>query len=170
MFDALRKAAQSFVAGPNEDCFFPDGRVRSNGLALSPVTGADMYGLPNVQLFQTGAYPETDDGRQYSMEQGIGRSPGQTWPHMPHREQYNFESLCNMTGIMEQGTADLPAESGANPLIPRFERAGWVLPGPAGGVSYYYGQYVSEHEVKPDPISTEMPSTVPYTAIAEVPA
>lgn len=170
MLDGLRKAAASFVAGPNQGPFFPDGRVRTNALALSPVTGPDMYGLPNIQLFQTGAYPETDDGRQYSMEQGIGRSPGQTWPHMPHREQYNFDNQIVGVGIMENSTADLPAESGANPLVPREERAGWVLPGPAGGIAYYYGQYVSQHEPKVDPISLEVPATTPYTALTEVPA
>lgn len=170
MFGLGSKRDDSFVGGPNEDCYFPDGRVRTQTLALSMVTGADMYGEPNIQLFQTGAYPETDDGRQYSMDQGIGRSPGQQWPHMPHREQYNYDNNVVGVGIMEDSTADLPVESNANPIVGKFERAGWVLPGPAGGVSYYYGQYVSQHEPKVDPISIGAPDSTPYTAIAEVPA
>jgi hypothetical protein len=166
--------ASPFTGEANSDdgVFWPQGNPRPDyAIAYSPVTGADMRGLPNIQLFQTGAYPERDDGPQWSIEQGIGRSPGQQWPHQVHREQYSFDKQqVQGFGIMEDGTADLPVESNANPIVGRPERAGWVLPGPAGGISYYYGQYVDQHEVKVDPISTEVPGTVPYTALTEVPA
>jgi hypothetical protein len=168
------KDASPFVAGPNspDGIFWPDGGARPDyAIALSPVTGADMVGLPNVQLFQTGSYPERDDGPQWSMEQGIGRAPGQQWPRQVHREQYSFDKMqAQGFGIMEDGTADLPVESNANPIVGKPERAGWILPGPAGGIAYYYGQTVSQHEVKPDPISLETPGSVPYTALTEVPA
>jgi hypothetical protein len=166
------KDASPFVAGPDQPWSFLNEKARPDfALALSPVTGPEMYGLPNIQLFQTGAYPETDDGRQYSMEQGIGRSPGQQWPHMPHREQYSFDKMQHLGyGIMEDGTMDLPLESNANPIVGKEERAGWVLPGPQTGISYYYGQYVSQHEPKVDPISTEVPGTTPYTTLTEVPS
>lgn len=36
------------------------------------------------------------DPPRQSAEQGIGRSPGQRWPHMPHVEQYNYDALSNM--------------------------------------------------------------------------
>lgn len=166
------KDASPFVAGPDQPWSFLNQNARPDyAIAYSPVTGPDMRGLPNVQLFQTGAYPETDDGRQYSMEQGIGRAPGQQWPRQVHREQYSFDKQqIQGFGIMEDGTADLPVESNANPIVGKAERAGWVLPGPSTGISYYYGQYVSQHEPKVDPISLEAPSTVPYTALTEVPA
>jgi hypothetical protein len=166
--------ASPFTGEGNSDdgVFWPNGDPRPDyAIAYSPVTGSDMRGLPNIQLFQTGAYPERDDGPQWSMEQGIGRAPGQQWPRQVHREQYSFDKQqVQGFGIMEDGTADLPVESNANPIVGRQERTGWVLPGPAGGISYYYGQYVDQHDPKVDPISTEVPGTMPYTALTEVPA
>lgn len=166
--------ASPFVGGPNSDdgVFFPDGSARPDyAIAYSPVTGADMRGLPNIQLFQTGAYPERDDGPQWSYEQGIGRAPGQQWPRQVHREQYSFDKQqVQGFGIMEDGTANLPVESNANPIVGKAERAGWILPGPQGGISYYYGQYVTQHEPKVDPVSTEIPYSAPYTSLTEVPA
>jgi hypothetical protein len=173
MFGALKAAVGALVDGGGaDDVVQLDGRVRGDyAIAYSPVTGPEMHGPDSAILFQTGAYPETDDGRQYSMEQGMGRSPGQQWPHMPHREQYSFDKAgVPGVGIMEDGTAELPVESNANPVVGKYERAGWVLPGPATGIAYYYGQYVSQHEPQVDPVSTGMPSTVPYTSLAEVPA
>lgn len=165
--------ASSFVEGGEPETFtWLNRKARPDyGIAYSPVTGPDMYGMPNVQLFQTGAYPARDDGPQWSYEQGIGRAPGQQWPHMPHREQYSFDKAgIAGVGIMEDGSADLPVDSNANPIVGKAERAGWVLPGPAGGIAYYYGQYVSQHEPKVDPTSLESPYSTPYTTLTEVPA
>lgn len=165
--------ASEFVDGGEPESFtWLDRRARPDyGIAYSPVTGPDMVGMPNVQLFQTGAYPDRDDGPQWSMEQGIGRAPGQQWPRQVHREQYSFDKQqIQGFGIMEDGTADLPEDSNANPIVGKTERTGWILPGPAGGIAYYYGQDVSQHEPKVDPTSTEVPYATPYTTLSEVPA
>lgn len=148
--------------------YFPDGRVASDRLALSPVTMPEMYGTPSAILFQTGAYPERDDGPQYSWDQGDGRSPGQRWPHMPHREQYNFESPILGAGIMEGSTADLPADSNANPLLGKAERAGWTPLGPALA-GQYYGQWVNQHQGWVEPVTIDNAPTIPLTDVAAVP-
>lgn len=173
MWGFRRENVEQFVGGGGaDDVVLLDGRPNPDyPIAYSPVTGPGMHGPDSAILFQTGAYPETDDGRQWSMEQGVGRSPGQQWPHMPHREQYSFDKeQAHGFGISEDNTANLPVESNANPIVGRAERAGWVLPGPAGGITYYYGQTVAQHQVPVDPISVQAPSTVPYSALAEVPA
>lgn len=144
--------------------YFPDGRVANNSLWLSPVSGARV---PEDIPFQTGAYPERDDGPQYSWDQGMGRSPGQDWPHGEIREQFSFESTQNMSGIMEDGTANLPADSNANPLLGKAERAGWAMLGPAIA-GEYYAQEVHQHMWWPEPVPIAVPESAPLTALAEV--
>lgn len=163
---AKRTPIEQFSAPVGED-YFPDGRVANNSCWLSPVTGSDMYGEPVEVTFQTGAYPPRDDGPQHSWDQGLGRAPGQQWPHMPIREQFSFESSTNMSGIMEDSTAELPSDSNANPLLGKSERAGWAMLGPALA-GEYYAQGVHEHEWIPEPISIELPPTYPLTALGEV--
>jgi hypothetical protein len=166
LFSRKQKVAE-FADPLAGDGYFPNGRVAQNSLWYSPVTGSDMYGVPEDHLFQTGAYPERDDGPQYSMEQGMGRAPGQDWPHMPIREQFSFESTQNMSGLMEDTTADLPADSNANPLLGKAERAGWAMLGPALA-GQYYAQEVHEHQWWPEPIPISVPDTAPLTALASV--
>jgi len=139
--------------------YFPDSAVAAKELMLSPVTQPEpMHGPDNDQLFQTGAYPERDDGPQWSREQGIGRSPGQQWPHMPHVEQYNFVTSSEIS--WQDGS--IAGHAGV--------RTGWALAGPGGQPRYYYGQYPDQHVPTNDPISVEVPGTVPYQSLAQVPA
>jgi hypothetical protein len=147
--------------------YFPNGRVAQESMYLSPVTGSGPYGEPVQLLFQTGAYPVRDDGPQYSYDQGLGRSPGQQWPHRAIREQFSYESSTNMSGIMEDATAMLPADSNANPLLGKAERAGWAMLGaPIAG--QYYAQEVHEHHWWPEPIPIMVADSAPLTALAEV--
>lgn len=165
-----REDVAHFSAPETADGYFPDGRVANNSAQLSPVTGSDMPGVPNVQQFQTGAYPARDDGPQYSWDQGLGRSPGQQWPHMPHREQYSFDKEQVLGfGSMEDGTADLPADSNANPLLGKAERQGWTPLGPAIA-GQYYGQEVNQHQWYPEPVPIMEHPAVPLSGIAEVQA
>lgn len=167
MLSPVDSVAQFAEPAPAEG-YFPDGRVANESLWLSPVSGADMYGVPVDVAFQTGAYPEIDDGRQDSWDQGLGRSPGQQWPHMPIREQFSFESTTNMSGIMEDGTADLPADSDANPTLGKAERQGWAMLGPALS-GQFYQQDIAEHYWWDEPIVTEVAPSQPLQAISEVP-
>jgi hypothetical protein len=125
--------------------YFPDSRVAVDAVQLSPVTQPEpMHGPDNVQLFQSMPDPPRE-----SDEQGIGRSPGQRWPHMPHVEQYSFDSLAN--------AAWHPGE-----VAPRDEQ-GWSAP-------MYYEQAVGSHHVWPGPVAITDPSTQVYTDIASVSA
>jgi hypothetical protein len=163
---------EALVGGGGEDGYFPNGLQPQNDqlpISYSPVTGPEMHGPDNQQLFQTGAYPARDDGPQYSWDQGLGRSPGQTWPHMPHREQYAFDKEQAVGfGTMEDGSADLPADSNANPLLGKAERAGWAMMGPAIA-GEYYAQEVHQHQWYPEPISVENAPAIPLVGVAEVP-
>lgn len=155
-------------ANPTEgEGYFPNGRVAQNSMQYSPVTGSAPYGEPVQLLFQTGAYPARDDGPQYSWDQGMGRSPGQQWPHRAIREQFSYESGTNMSGIMEDGTADLPSDSNANPLLGKAERAGWAMLGPALA-GEYYAQEVHQHQWYPEPITITVPENETLTALATV--
>ena len=147
--------------------YFPNTRVANDSLWLNPVSGADMYGAPVEVPFQTGAYPERDDGPQWSYDQGMGRSPGQQWPHMPIREQYNFDRFNLAGDVMEDSTANLPADSNGNPLLGKSERQGWAMLGP-GLAGEYYEQDNSQHMYVLDPIAIGIPGTMPWTAAAEV--
>lgn len=156
-----------FVEPAPVEGYYPDGRVANNSLYLSPVTDSGPYGQPLQIPFQTGAYPARDDGPQYSWDQGLGRSPGQQWPHRAIRQQFSYESATNQSGIMEDGTAELPADSNANPLLGKAERAGWAMLGPALA-GEYYAQEVHQHYWIPEPISIEVPDSYPLTALARV--
>lgn len=147
--------------------YFPDGRVANNSLWLSPVTGSGPFDIPEDIPFQSGAYPYRDDGPQWSWEQGEGKAPGFEWPHWTIREQFSFESSTNMSGIMEDGTAELPADSNANPLLGKAERQGWAMLGPAIS-GEYFGQEVHGRMWYPEPIPIQVAPNVPLTAIAEV--
>lgn len=125
----------------------PEGHVASRGPDnLSPVTQpVPMHGPPNMQQM-TGV---PDNPRQ-SDEQGMGRSPGQRWPHMPRAIPFNFDSLTNMGWNGEAIPLVLPT------------RQGWSAP-------LFYEQYGQRYEW-PLPISTQIPQSIPYSAVAEVPA
>lgn len=145
----------AFSDPDGEPYYHPNGRVANNSLWLNPVTGADMYGAPVEVEFQTGAYPPRDDGPQHSWDQGLGRSPGQQWPHMPIRQQFAFESSTNMSGIME--------DTGALREVHASERDGWALGGPAALGEMHYEQDPGEHQWIPDPISIENVPAIPMT-------
>jgi hypothetical protein len=74
----------ALIAGPN------NAQAQNLGpLFYVPVWQAEPAGLgpPNQQQFQSG---HTQNVKQNpSAEQGIGRSPGQRWPHYPHVQQFN---------------------------------------------------------------------------------
>lgn len=159
-----RDKVEQFSDPPTGDGYFPDGRVANESLQLSPVSG---HRVPVKLLFQTGAYPARDDGPQHSWDQGMGRSPGQDWPHRSIREQFSFESTTNMSGIMEDGTADLPSDSNANPLLGKAERQGWAMMGPALA-GEYYAQGVHQHQWWPEPVPIATPPSAPLTALAEI--
>lgn len=161
-----REPVEQF-SNPEGDAYFPDGRVANNSMQLSPVTGAGPFDIPEEIPFQSGAYPYRDDGPQWSWTQGDGRSPGFQWPNWTIREQFSYESATNMSGIMEDGTAELPADSNANPLLGKAERQGWAMLGPAIA-GEYYGQEVHGRMWWPEPIPIEVAPTVPLTAIASV--
>jgi hypothetical protein len=167
-FFSRREKVEDFANPPTGEGYFPDGRVAQNSMQLNPVSSSDHYGVPEDHLFQTGAYPARDDGPQYSWDQGLGRSPGQQWPHKSIREQFSYESIMNMSGIMEDGTADLPADSNANPLLGKAERAGWAMLGPDLS-GQYFAQEVHQHQWFPEPITIPVPETAPLTALGEVP-
>lgn len=162
-----REKVSEFSDPAPENGYFPNGGVANNSLWYSPVTESGPYGQPLQIPFQTGAYPARNDGPQYSWDQGLGRSPGQQWPHRAIRQQFSFESTTNMSGIMEDGTAELPADSNANPLLGKAERAGWAMLGPALA-GEYYAQEVHEHFWIPEPVTIPVPDTFPLTALAHV--
>jgi len=160
------------------DAYYPDGRVASRGLALSPVTQGEppQRGPDNMQLFQSSYSVEpggglVDDPVVWSREQGVGRSPGQQWPHMPKVEQYNFEAT---TGIAwhDGEMYDVPADSAGHPVVHKLQQDGWTLPGPRfeSGGAYYYGQGPTQHRWLNEPISVGTPQTMSYSAMTEVPA
>jgi hypothetical protein len=159
-----RDKVEQFSNPPTGEGYFPNGRVANESMQYSPVSG---YRVPEDIPFQTGAYPERDDGPQYSWDQGLGRSPGQDWPHRSIREQFSFESSTNMSGPLEDGTADLPADSNANPLLGKAERAGWAMLGPALA-GEYFGQEVHDRMWYPEPIAIAVPDSAPLSALAEV--
>jgi hypothetical protein len=124
--------------------YFPDSRVASRAIALSPVTQPDlergpMHGPPDPIFWQT-----PPDFERPGDEQGIGRSPGQRWPHHPHVEQYSFDSLA---GIGWHGTDE-----------PRPERAGWSAP-------VYYEQLTDQHHLWPVPMVVEAAPSMSYTQL-----
>lgn len=127
--------------------YYPDGRVASRGVMLSPVTQSPpaMHGAPNVQQFQA-----APDKLRQSDVQGIGRSPGQTWPHMPHVQQFNFDQLGNMADH-QNGAVDRP------------EAWGWSIP-------RYYEQSIHGKHVWPMPVAIADPRTRTYTSLATLPA
>lgn len=146
--------------------YFPDTRVANDSLWLNPVTGSDMYGEPVEVAFQTGAYPARDDGPQWSWDQGMGRSPGQQWPHMPIREQFNYDSAIMQGDIMEEDTANLPVDANDNPTVGKSERQGWAMLGPAISGEYYEQENTQQYIL--DPIAIGEAGTMPWTAAAEV--
>ena len=123
--------------------YFPDSRVASRAESTSPVTQPDpMHGPDNIQLFQS----PPDPPRQ-SAEQGMGRSPGQRWPHQTHVSQANYDQLSNMGWH--------PGE-----VVP-VERYGWSAP-------LYYEQAVGSHHVWPVPIVINEAPGSPYTGLSGV--
>lgn len=147
-----------------DEAYFPDGRVASRGQAMSPVTQpVPMHGPPNMQTVHSPYSPSTPHDPPVESElEGFGRSPGQQWPHMPHVEQYSFDSA---SGI---GWHDTHPDAFGD----RIERQGWALAGPDGAGrdnSYYYGQGLVR-EPWNEPIAVEVPGTMPYTALTEVPS
>jgi hypothetical protein len=131
----------------NAIAYYPDGGPVQRGKSFSPITNPEPgHGPDNIQLFQT-----LEPLPPQSAEQGIGRSPGQRWPHMPHVEQYSFASLTNQS--------DHPTDLQAT----RPERQGWSAP-------VYYEQAVSQHHVFPMPILIDQAPTHVYAQLGGVPA
>lgn len=123
--------------------YFPNGGVASKATTTIPVTQPEpMHGPDNIQLFQS----PPDPPRQ-SDEQGVGRSPGQRWPHMPHPLPFNLDSLTNM--------AWHPGEV----VVP--ERQGWSAP-------VYYQQAVGSHHVFPSPIIIADAPSLTYSGLGVV--
>lgn len=132
---------------PSAVVYFPDGAPIQRGKAFSPITNPKPGpGPDNIQLFQT-----LEPDPPQSAEQGIGRSPGQRWPHMPHVSQSSFESLTNM--------ADHPTDA----MALRPERQGWSAP-------VYFEQAVNQHHVFPVPVIIEQAPTHVYAQLGGVPA
>lgn len=116
---------------------------------LSPVTqGAPpMHGPPNQQQFQA-----SPDRLRDSDVQGIGRSPGQQWPHMPFVEQVNFDQLAHA----------LPSGMYPIGMDPNPDTAqGWSIP-------RFYEQWSNQRHVWPVPIAIKDPRTRSYTSLAAV--
>lgn len=166
---------QGWASQPaDDDAYYPDGQVAHFGLSLSPVSQGEPpeRGPDNRQQFQSAYAVDpaggiVDDPVVWSREQGVGRSPGQQWPHMPHVVQLNFEST---TGIAwHDGMVGVPADSEGSPWLHASPRQGWALTGPQAGGTYYYGQGPAQHRWVDEPISIGLPSTRSYTEMTEVP-
>lgn len=120
--------------------YFPDGPPVSDFIRFSPVTDPNAgHGPENVQLFML-----PPQAPMQSLEQGVGRSPGQQWPHMPHVTQFNFDSLSNM---------------GEHPYALNGERYGWSAP-------VFYQQQPGQHYGVSGPIAIPVAPTVSYTEVA----
>lgn len=125
--------------------YFPDGGPVSRQIAFSPVS---QYDAPNAIQAQ-----DAPDKIRPSDEQGIGRSPGQQWPHMRHAEQFNHAQLCS-------GTSDVERGPNLGALVNRAARQGWSAP-------VFYEQR-RQHYVWPVPISIDQAPSRQYTTLANL--
>lgn len=125
--------------------YFPDGRVASRAVAFSPVSQTDS---PNAIQAQ-----DAPDPTRQSDEQGVGRSPGQQWPHMRHVEQFNFASLAVSGWAGAEGARE-------NQDVNRSVRQGWSMP-------VYYEQR-GQHYLWPAPISISQAPSQAYTTLVDL--
>jgi hypothetical protein len=125
--------------------YFPDGGPVSKQVAHSPVS---QYDEPNAIQAQ-----EAPDPIRQSDEQGIGRSPGQQWPHMRHTEQFNFASLAGAGWSGSEGARE-------DQNVNRAARQGWSAP-------VYYEQR-GQHYLWPAPVSVDQAPSQAYTTLVNL--
>jgi hypothetical protein len=165
-------AERDVIGEPEDLSFDPPPRFdrphgADNTVMLSPVINRR---LGNDQEMQSGAdqasgvHNSDISGRDYSREQGVGRSPGWQWPWNEHSLAFNFDSLTHQV-VERSGLGLLDPHSGVNPEVGVAEP--FYSPITAmDQYTTYYENDPDQHQYWPTPVTIPEAAATPYTDVA----